>query len=146
MPTAFGWACRFADGHAHAEPWAWHPKPTIFPIDGVLRLPRLGRHLASRDIEITSATRQLMTASVADLNRRATGPAAPALRQADVAIIGGGIVGLATGYQLLRQFPDKKVLLLEKEALLAQHQTGRNSGVIHSGIYYKPGSLKALNC
>jgi L-2-hydroxyglutarate oxidase len=64
----------------------------------------------------------------------------------DVAIIGGGIVGLATGYQLVRQFPDKKVALLEKESSLAQHQTGRNSGVIHSGIYYKPGSLKAVNC
>jgi L-2-hydroxyglutarate oxidase len=64
----------------------------------------------------------------------------------DVAIIGGGIVGLATGYQLVRQFPGKKVVLLEKESSLAQHQTGRNSGVIHSGIYYKPGSLKAVNC
>ncbi len=65
---------------------------------------------------------------------------------ADVAIIGGGIVGLATGYELGRQFPDKKIVLLEKEAGLAEHQTGRNSGVIHSGIYYKPGSLKAINC
>ena len=65
---------------------------------------------------------------------------------ADVAIIGGGIVGLATGYQLARQFPDKKIVLFEKEAALAEHQTGRNSGVIHSGIYYKPGSLKAVNC
>ena len=65
---------------------------------------------------------------------------------ADVAIIGGGIVGLATGYELARQFPGKKIVLLEKEAGLAEHQTGRNSGVIHSGIYYKPGSLKAVNC
>jgi L-2-hydroxyglutarate oxidase len=66
--------------------------------------------------------------------------------QADVAIIGGGIVGLATGYQLARLYPAKKIVLLEKEAGLAEHQTGRNSGVIHSGIYYKPGSLKAVNC
>jgi L-2-hydroxyglutarate oxidase len=65
---------------------------------------------------------------------------------ADVAIIGGGIVGLATGYQLTRLFPGKKIVLLEKEGGLAEHQTGRNSGVIHSGIYYKPGSLKAVNC
>ena len=65
---------------------------------------------------------------------------------ADVAIIGGGIVGLATGYELSRLFPGKKIVLLEKEAGLAEHQTGRNSGVIHSGIYYKPGSLKAVNC
>jgi L-2-hydroxyglutarate oxidase len=66
--------------------------------------------------------------------------------ESDVAIIGGGIVGLATGYQLARLYPDKKIVLLEKEATLAEHQTGRNSGVIHSGIYYKPGSLKAINC
>jgi (S)-2-hydroxyglutarate dehydrogenase len=68
------------------------------------------------------------------------------MQSADVAIIGGGIVGLATGYQLARLFPQKKVVLFEKEAGLAEHQTGRNSGVIHSGIYYKPGSLKAVNC
>lgn len=68
------------------------------------------------------------------------------MQSADVAIIGGGIVGLATAYQLSKQFPDKKIVLLEKEAGLAEHQTGRNSGVIHSGIYYKPGSLKAVNC
>ena len=66
--------------------------------------------------------------------------------KADVAIIGGGIVGLATGYQLSRQFPALKLVLLEKEKGLAEHQTGRNSGVMHSGIYYKPGSLKAINC
>jgi (S)-2-hydroxyglutarate dehydrogenase len=68
------------------------------------------------------------------------------MQRADVAIIGGGIIGLATGYALTQQFPEKKVVLLEKEAGLAEHQTGRNSGVIHSGIYYKPGSLKAVNC
>jgi (S)-2-hydroxyglutarate dehydrogenase len=68
------------------------------------------------------------------------------MTEADVAIIGGGIVGLATGYQLARLDPGKKIVLLEKEAGLAHHQTGRNSGVIHSGIYYKPGSLKAVNC
>jgi len=68
------------------------------------------------------------------------------MTECDVAIIGGGIVGLATGYQLARLDPGKKVVVLEKEAGLAEHQTGRNSGVIHSGIYYKPGSLKAVNC
>ena len=61
----------------------------------------------------------------------------------DFAIIGGGIVGLATGAALGRKYPFARILLLEKEASFAQHQTGRNSGVIHSGIYYKPGSLKA---
>ncbi len=64
----------------------------------------------------------------------------------DLVIIGGGIVGLATAYKCLLERPGLKLLLLEKEAELAHHQTGRNSGVIHSGIYYKPGSLKALNC
>ena len=66
--------------------------------------------------------------------------------QTDVVIIGGGIVGLATAYQLTEQFPERRVVVLEKEAALGQHQTGRNSGVIHSGIYYTPGSLKAENC
>ncbi len=64
----------------------------------------------------------------------------------DVVIIGGGIVGLATGMQLLRRKPAWTVLILEKERDVAFHQTGNNSGVIHSGLYYKPGSLKALNC
>lgn len=64
----------------------------------------------------------------------------------DVAIIGGGIVGLATAWQVSQARPDARIVLLEKEELLAAHQTGRNSGVIHSGIYYKPGSAKAKNC
>ncbi|WP_422926605.1 L-2-hydroxyglutarate oxidase [Singulisphaera sp. PoT] len=64
----------------------------------------------------------------------------------DVAIIGGGIVGLATAYQLTRAYPNLRVVVLEKESDLAHHQTGHNSGVLHSGIYYKPGSLKAINC
>ena len=64
----------------------------------------------------------------------------------DVIIIGGGIVGLATGHALLNQNPALKISLLEKESKIGQHQTGHNSGVIHSGIYYKSGSLKAINC
>jgi L-2-hydroxyglutarate oxidase len=64
---------------------------------------------------------------------------------ADVAIVGGGIVGLATAYTLTR-VPGCRVIVLEAESGLARHQTGHNSGVIHSGLYYKPGSLKALNC
>ncbi|MDA0667160.1 MAG: L-2-hydroxyglutarate oxidase [Planctomycetota bacterium] len=66
--------------------------------------------------------------------------------QADIVIIGAGIVGLATAYQLLQRYPGKKVRILEKEASPALHQTGHNSGVLHSGIYYKPGSYKAKNC
>ena len=62
----------------------------------------------------------------------------------DFAIIGGGIIGLSTAAKLAARFPNKKILLLEKEAGWAAHQTGRNSGVIHSGIYYKPKSLKAI--
>lgn len=64
----------------------------------------------------------------------------------DVVIIGGGIVGLASAWNILKQNPGLKVAVLEKEAQVAAHQTGHNSGVIHSGIYYKPGSLKAQNC
>ncbi|MEN3360926.1 MAG: (S)-2-hydroxyglutarate dehydrogenase, partial [Mycobacteriales bacterium] len=61
----------------------------------------------------------------------------------DVAVIGGGIVGLVTAYQLTRQRPGVRVVVLEKERRWASHQTGHNSGVIHSGIYYAPGSRKA---
>ncbi len=64
----------------------------------------------------------------------------------DFIIVGGGIVGLATAYKLQLKFPQKSVAVLEKENAVGKHQTGRNSGVMHSGIYYKPGSLKALNC
>ncbi|MDQ2865363.1 MAG: L-2-hydroxyglutarate oxidase [Candidatus Eremiobacteraeota bacterium] len=64
----------------------------------------------------------------------------------DIAIVGGGIVGLATGRELLKRHPRLKIVVLEKEDILAAHQTGHNSGVIHSGIYYKPGSLKAKLC
>ena len=64
----------------------------------------------------------------------------------DIAIIGGGIVGLATAYQIQKEFPKLDLIILEKESKLASHQTGRNSGVIHSGLYYKPDSLRAKNC
>ena len=64
----------------------------------------------------------------------------------DFAIIGGGIVGLSTAMTLSQRFPDANIALLEKEASWAAHQTGHNSGVIHSGIYYKPGSFKAKLC
>lgn len=68
------------------------------------------------------------------------------MHQSDILIIGGGIVGLATAYQIKQTFPNKTITLLEKEKELANHQTGNNSGVLHSGIYYKPGSHKAKNC
>jgi L-2-hydroxyglutarate oxidase len=64
----------------------------------------------------------------------------------DIIITGGGIVGLATGLKILKLRPDLKIAILEKEKELAKHQTANNSGVIHSGLYYKPGSLKAINC
>ncbi|MCH2210751.1 MAG: L-2-hydroxyglutarate oxidase [Fuerstiella sp.] len=68
------------------------------------------------------------------------------MSQTDVVVVGGGIIGLATAWQLVERSPKTRVVLLEKEDRLASHQTGRNSGVIHSGIYYKPGSLRARNC
>ncbi len=64
----------------------------------------------------------------------------------DIVVVGAGIVGLATAYQLLIEKSNLRLLILEKELDVALHQTGNNSGVIHSGIYYKPGSLKAKNC
>ena len=64
----------------------------------------------------------------------------------DVAIVGGGIVGLASAYRLTALYPDLRVVVVEKEKAVASHQTGHNSGVIHSGIYYKPGSEKARTC
>lgn len=64
----------------------------------------------------------------------------------DVAIIGGGIVGLATAYRLLEKRPDIKLVVLEKEGGIGRHQTGRNSGVLHAGVYYRPGSTKAALC
>lgn len=68
------------------------------------------------------------------------------MKSPDIVIIGGGIIGLATAYQLITAHPQKSVLLLEKESQLARHQSGRNSGVLHAGIYYAPGSLKAITC
>ena len=61
----------------------------------------------------------------------------------DVTVIGGGIVGLATALRIKEQNPSLKLLIIEKEDVVAKHQTGHNSGVIHSGLYYKPGSLAA---
>jgi L-2-hydroxyglutarate oxidase len=65
---------------------------------------------------------------------------------AQLIVVGGGIVGLATAYTFTQRHPGRRVVVIEKESAVAAHQTGRNSGVIHSGIYYKPGSLKAVNC
>ncbi|HLO36386.1 MAG TPA: L-2-hydroxyglutarate oxidase [Candidatus Deferrimicrobium sp.] len=68
------------------------------------------------------------------------------IERADVAVIGGGIVGLATAYRLLERRPDLRLVVLEAEAELASHQSGHNSGVLHAGLYYQPGSLKARLC
>src|SRR6266699_2607248 len=64
----------------------------------------------------------------------------------NVVIIGGGVVGLAVALEITRRFPKLRLLLVEKEDRVARHQSGHNSGVIHSGVYYKPGSLKAKLC
>lgn len=68
------------------------------------------------------------------------------MKSSDIIIAGAGIVGLATALKLKERYPDKSITIIEKEFGVAKHQTGHNSGVIHSGLYYKPGSLKALNC
>jgi len=67
-------------------------------------------------------------------------------QSSDFIIIGSGLIGLATAFQLKKKYPFKSILLIEKESQVCQHQSGHNSGVIHSGIYYKPRSLKAKNC
>ncbi len=64
----------------------------------------------------------------------------------DYIIVGGGIVGISTAWQLQQRYPEKSILVVEKEDALSQHQTGHNSGVIHAGVYYAPGSLKADFC
>ncbi len=66
--------------------------------------------------------------------------------QSDILLIGGGIVGLSTAYQISQLLPGRSICVVEKEPEIASHQTGHNSGVLHSGIYYQPGSLKAINC
>ncbi len=67
-------------------------------------------------------------------------------REAELLVIGAGIVGLATALEVTRRFPEMRIVVVEKEGRVAAHQTGHNSGVIHSGIYYRTGSLKARNC
>src|SRR6204780_1395331 len=64
----------------------------------------------------------------------------------NVVVIGGGVVGLGVGLEITRRFPQLRLLVLEKEDRVARHQSGHNSGVIHSGVYYKPGSQKARLC
>ena len=64
----------------------------------------------------------------------------------DIAVIGAGIIGLATAMRLAQEYPRYKIIVLEKDGEVAQHQTGHNSGVIHAGIYYAPGSQKANFC
>jgi L-2-hydroxyglutarate oxidase len=68
------------------------------------------------------------------------------MKQCDTLIVGGGIVGLATAYELTNRHPEQRVVILEKETTVGAHQTGHNSGVLHTGIYYKPGTLRATNC
>jgi len=64
----------------------------------------------------------------------------------DIAVVGGGIVGMASAYKLQKSYPNLSIIVFEKEDILAAHQSGRNSGVIHSGLYYRPGSYRAKNC
>jgi (S)-2-hydroxyglutarate dehydrogenase len=74
------------------------------------------------------------------------GSTTPTRTDVDIVVVGGGILGLATAWKLTQRRPDASILVVEKEPVLAEHQTGRNSGVLHSGIYYAPGSTKARTC
>src|SRR5271166_4932514 len=73
-------------------------------------------------------------------------PCRKRMRQVDAVVVGGGVVGLATALALTAARPGCSLVVLEKEPTLGTHQTGHNSGVIHAGLYYKPGSLKATLC
>ena len=68
------------------------------------------------------------------------------MTEADIAVVGGGILGLAVARELGRRHPGRRIVVLEREAQVGEHQTGHNSGVVHAGIYYVPGSLKARLC
>src|SRR5687767_12423711 len=70
----------------------------------------------------------------------------PLPERADLVVVGAGILGLATAVELARRLADRRVVVLEREPAIALHQTGRNSCVVHSGVYYPPGSLKAELC
>ncbi len=126
------------------RPKSRQPEPAeIPPITATLRL-----YLPLR---ITASCRNVVqrVSSRESLLPETSAPAAvhsAAAVRADVAIVGGGIIGLATAHELLRRYPARRVIVLEKEGSIGLHQTGHNSGVLHSGIYYRPGSLRAVNC
>ncbi len=106
--------------------------PRLLPLMRVLRNPVMRSHGSStRSRRIIDRVR--LDCLMAD-------------READLLIIGAGIVGLATALEATRRFPKLRLVVVEKENQVAAHQTGHNSGVIHSGLYYKTGSLKARNC
>jgi L-2-hydroxyglutarate oxidase len=114
---------------------------TSFVVDrlGIARLFLLGLSLPShRSTSLQNHPRNLYS-TAAPTNLSMSSPV-------QIAIIGGGIVGLATGLELATRFPGIRLVIIEKEPFLAGHQTSHNSGVIHSGIYYKPGSFKARLC
>src|SRR5260370_1376628 len=91
--------------------------------------------------------RSRATRTCAGGNKRAPRKVRPAQdSRCDVVIVGGGIVGVAVALEITQRLPRLRLLLLEKEDEVGQHQSGHNSGVIHSGVYYKPGSLKARLC
>jgi hypothetical protein len=106
-----------------------------------MRISRYSVVLAARNAATRiSAARSIRTCAVH------FGPSARSEPEYDVAVVGGGIVGCATARELLTRHPKLKMCLIEKEGKFAAHQSGNNSGVIHAGIYYTPGSLKAKLC
>ncbi len=98
--------------------------------------------------DVTRHAPSNLSSAMRTLSASTSSPRTPARAEStfDVAIVGGGIVGLATATAILERAPRTQLVLLEKEAVVGHHQTGHNSGVVHSGLYYKPGSQKARTC
>ncbi|GBP67331.1 L-2-hydroxyglutarate dehydrogenase, mitochondrial [Eumeta japonica] len=117
---------------------------TINPADGKVLYPTLGRFVSElMYLPYSSAAVERIFSTI---NLMKTKYGHKVLQQYDIAVIGGGIVGAASARELLIRHPTLRIALLEKENRFAYHQSGNNSGVVHAGIYYKPGSLKAKLC
>lgn len=128
--------CSISEGMVCATPWMAKMKISISDFTHFSVKP----HTADVDMTLSSPSSKELSFFVNRFSELKNA------MQTDVAIIGAGIVGLATAYQLQNRYPKLRICVMDKEDEVSAHQTGNNSGVIHSGVYYKPGSYKARNC